>query len=431
MLTRAAHGILIVGTSLLTLGLATANPLLVGLSTVPLAAALLGVTESTPEIENVRIDAPETARAGDAVEVDLAIETDGTPGLLAVAVDLPETFDVVEGDSARLVDLDRGQTDTSWTLRLRAGKRGHERIGPVRAAPIATRGLQAIPAKPVAEARSIEVRPILVPVRRLESMRGTAATIAPDEDAARIGLETTDFRELREYRYGDPQKNVNWKATARLGPAADKPLVNEYEVEGRKAVWFMLDAGRHMAIGTNIENGFEAGVAAVSGLALAYTERGYRVGLHVYNEPGSDPIFPDVGEQQRLKIQRRLARVELSDTDTSPLEAVVECRSWLARDKPMVVFVTRADHQLDELEAAIRRVRAMSPEHPQPVVVIEPVGYHLVPGGEIADVTARLLEHAAKPRYQRLRDLGAVVIPWNPREQPLERLLFYGVIQHR
>lgn len=428
MFTRAAHALLVTALSLLTLGLATANPLIVGFSVFPLIAIAVSTTEGPPDVTGAELDLAERVRAGDVVDVQVELEVPGG-GLVASHVDLPDEFDLVEGDNTRLLEAEAGQASTSF--KVRAAKRGRYEIGPVRAAGVPLTGLRSSPMEEQAPARALEVDPGLIPIRRLQAMRGTAATLAPDEDQARVGLKTTDFRELREYRFGDPPRAVNWKATARMGPATDTPLVNEYEVEGRQAVWFMLDAGEHMSVGTTVENGFELAVAAVSGLALAYIDRGYKVGFYAYNVDESEPFYPDVGQKQFLKIQRRLATMEPGDTEEGPLAAVERCRSWLVSSAPMTVFVTRTEVDTQRLEAAIRRIRAMDPEAKRPVVVIEPEAYHLVPGGEAVQVTSDLLDHLSKPRHQRLRDLGAIVLRWNPEREPLERLLFRGVLEHR
>lgn len=428
MLTRTGHALVVAIVALLSLGLATANPLLVAASAFPLTALVLGLSERAPRVETARLEAPSTARAGDVVEVQAHVEVASTAGLVAVGVDVPEPFDVVEGDTARLVDVEPGET-VRLAFRVRAAKRGRFELGPVRAAPIYLDAVLGSSAEPVTEGEQLEVSPSLVPVRRLRSLRGTASTLAPEGDEARVGLKTTDFREIREYRPGDPPRSVNWKATARLGPAADPPLVNEYEVEGRKAVWFMLDAGRHMAVGTTVENGFELGIAAAGGLALSYIDRGYQVGLHTYNGGPEEPLYPDVGQAQSRKLQRRLADLSPGEGDEGPVDAVARCRDWLIQAAPMVVFVTRTGVDTARLEEAVRRIRAMDPEGKRPIVVVEPQPFHLVPGGEAEEGASRLIEHLARPRHRRLRALGAVVIPWNPDREPLERLLFRGVTQ--
>jgi uncharacterized protein (DUF58 family) len=423
--TRAAHGLLLVGTTLLVAGLGTANLVLVGLSALPLVTALVGLAETPPRVRDVEIEAPSEARAGDLVDVSVHLETDGR-GLVALSLPLPDPFSVPEDPNLAL--LAASEDAHTVSVKVRTAKRGRHELGPAQVAPVPQVGLRSKPAQPVGEAATIDVHPALIPLRRLQRMRGTAAEVGADEDAARIGLKTTDFREIREYRFGDPPKAVNWKATARLGPAADRPLVNEYEVEGRQAVWFLLDAGRHMAVGTSVENGFEAAVGAASGLAMAYLDRGYRVGLHAYNTDAGDPVYPDVGDKQFHKLQRRLSRLAPGDTDEGPLQAVVDSQAWLVQHKPMVVFLTRTDVASDELEEAIRRINAMAGEDPQPVVVIEPLAHHLVDGDEATHQAARLLDHEIQPRHDRLRRLGAHVIGWNPREETLESLLFQDVV---
>lgn len=429
MLTRTGHALVLAILALLTLGLGTANPVLVAASALPLVALALGLADPAARVEAVRLEAPERARAGDVVEVHAVLEAGARGGLVAARVDLPDAFDVVGGESARLVEVpDDGQARLE--LKVRAAKRGRFEVGPVRVAPLHAAGVRAAEATPATDATSLDVSPALVPVQRLRRLRGTSATLAPEGDEARVGLKTTDFRELREYRSGDPPRSVNWKATARLGPAADAPLVNEYEVEGRKAVWFMLDAGRHMAVGTTVENGFELGVAAAGGLALSYIDRGYKVGLHTYNGGREEPLYPDAGQGQYRKLMRRLADLSPGDADEGPLDAVERCRDWLVQVSPMVVFVTRTETDTARLEDAVRRIRSLDRQRRRPIVVVEPQAFHLVPGGEAEQATSRLLEHLARPRHERLRRLGALVIPWNPEREPLERLLFRGVQHH-
>lgn len=426
MLTNAGHGLVLAALALLTLGLGTANPLLIALTALPLTAFILGLTEPLPRVASARLEAPVRARAGDTVDIQAHVTFDpGDEGLIAARVSIPDAFDLVEGSNVAL--LDASQAEASLRFKVRAARRGRFTIGPLTAAPVPLAGVRSIQPSRVAQERSFVVNPGVVPLRRLKAVRGTSATLAPEGDEARVGLKTTDFRELRGYRFGDPPRTVNWKATARLGPAMEKPLVNEYEVEGRKAVWFMLDAGQHMAVGTTVENGFEMAVTAVSGLALSYVDRGYKVGFYAYNTTRERPLFPDVGAKQFRKLQQRLSSMAPGAVDEGPLEAVVRCRSWLMSIAPMVVFVTRTEVDTARLEEAIRRIRSLDPLKKRPVLVVEPQPFHLVPGGTVEEHTSTLLEHMAKRRHERLRALGAIVVPWNPEADTLERLLFEGV----
>ena len=92
----------------------------------------------------------------------------------------------------------------------------------------------------------------------------------PVIDVAKIGVATTDFREIRNYVYGDPVKNINWKATARCTSPQAWPLTNEYEVEGKKTVWIFQDASRFLEVGTDIENAFEYCLEAANSVDLLF-----------------------------------------------------------------------------------------------------------------------------------------------------------------
>ncbi len=54
--------------------------------------------------------------------------------------------------------------------------------------------------------------------------------------------EGTDFKELTEYRVGDPIRHIDWKATLKH----NKPIVREFQDERDQCVLFMLDCGRRM-----------------------------------------------------------------------------------------------------------------------------------------------------------------------------------------
>ena len=65
------------------------------------------------------------------------------------------------------------------------------------------------------------------------------AWLAGDRRLQEIGIKTyqqrgegTDFKQLTEYRYGDPVRHIDWKATLRLG----KPIVREFQDERDQCV---------------------------------------------------------------------------------------------------------------------------------------------------------------------------------------------------
>ncbi|HET7197212.1 MAG TPA: DUF58 domain-containing protein [Burkholderiales bacterium] len=74
--------------------------------------------------------------------------------------------------------------------------------------------------------------------------------LATDNRLSQIGVlqvrrrgEGMEFHQLREYRQGDAQRAVDWKATARSG----KLISREYEDEKDQRVLLVVDCGRRMA----------------------------------------------------------------------------------------------------------------------------------------------------------------------------------------
>ncbi|OGA58309.1 MAG: hypothetical protein A3G81_29285 [Betaproteobacteria bacterium RIFCSPLOWO2_12_FULL_65_14] len=74
--------------------------------------------------------------------------------------------------------------------------------------------------------------------------------LATDNRLSQIGVlqvrrrgEGTAFHQLREYRQGDPQRAIDWKATARTA----RLISREYEEEKDQRLLLVIDCGRRMA----------------------------------------------------------------------------------------------------------------------------------------------------------------------------------------
>ncbi|MES2262362.1 MAG: DUF58 domain-containing protein [Pseudomonadota bacterium] len=87
--------------------------------------------------------------------------------------------------------------------------------------------------------------------------------------------EGTDFRQLREYRQGDSQRSIDWKATARQ----QKPISREYQEERDQQVVFLLDTGRRMLARDDGGSHFDHALQAVLSLGFIAQKQGDAVGL--------------------------------------------------------------------------------------------------------------------------------------------------------
>jgi uncharacterized protein (DUF58 family) len=98
-----------------------------------------------------------------------------------------------------------------------------------------------------------------------------------------LGLGT-DLESIRDYLPDDDIRQVNWRATARLG----RPMSNTYRVEQDREVVCLLDCGRLMAAplpaGGAILTRLDAAVDVVAAMAAVADEIGDRVGVVAFDD---------------------------------------------------------------------------------------------------------------------------------------------------
>jgi uncharacterized protein (DUF58 family) len=108
------------------------------------------------------------------------------------------------------------------------------------------------------------------------------AVLATDHRLSQIGVlqrrrrgEGLDFHQLREYREGDSQRQVDWKATTRMG----KLISREYQDERDQQVVILLDCGRRMGARDGDLSHFDEVVNAALLMAYVSLRQGDAVGL--------------------------------------------------------------------------------------------------------------------------------------------------------
>jgi uncharacterized protein (DUF58 family) len=94
-----------------------------------------------------------------------------------------------------------------------------------------------------------------------------------------LGLGT-DFESIRDYLPDDDVRQVNWRATARMG----RPMSNQYRVEQDRDVVCLVDAGRLMAAPVGDRTRLDATIDAVAAVALVADEVGDRCGVVAFDD---------------------------------------------------------------------------------------------------------------------------------------------------
>ena len=114
------------------------------------------------------------------------------------------------------------------------------------------------------------------------------ALMATDHRLSQLGVlqrrrrgEGMDFHQLREYREGDPQRQIDWKASARM----HKLISREYQDERDQQIVLLLDCGRRMSARDDALSHFDHVVNSALLLAYVGLRQGDAVGLLTMSGP--------------------------------------------------------------------------------------------------------------------------------------------------
>ena len=414
----------------LAIALVFGNPLLLAGAVFTLLIVLLGALLRPPSGVIIERDMPRVVCwAGDRLRIQRNVTISSGLGTLYVYDSLPAEIQLSEGNNFRAVWKWPGVKSFDLSYEVLCSKRGLYTLGETVWEADGPLGFRPGHSGTATEPREFSVMPRIQDVRRVKEMRARAFTRIFRTDVAAQGPSTTDFKDLRPYSPGDPLRIINWKASARNSYSAHPLLVNEYESEGRKAIWIFLDGAEYMEVGTSLSSLIDHAVEAAGSIAQYYLSQGYTLGAYIYNTP-NDILTPDTGRKQFKRLTDMLITLQPGPAKQSLAEAVEWCKSFLYRLQPEVYAITRLDvhyprdgkgsHPIEDFTAGLRRLVALRPRSrrttPVRVVHIDAAG--LAQGESALDAhTQGLMRLEARLLYGPVRDVGASVVAWDPKQQ--------------
>jgi uncharacterized protein (DUF58 family) len=211
-------------------------------------------------------------------------------------------------------------------------------------------------------------RALVVAVRRGRFRQPGLHTRGP------LGLGT-EFESIRDYLPDDDVRQINWRATARVG----RPMSNQYRVETDRDVVCLIDAGRLMTApivvpGRNALTRLDAAIDAVTAVALVADELGDRCGVIAFDREvrrrvsprraGGEAVVHSIFDLEPRPLdsdydlafrhvggsKRSLVLVLTDLVDEAAAQSLLNAVPVLARRHAVVVASVR-DHDLD---AAVR-----------------------------------------------------------------------------
>jgi uncharacterized protein (DUF58 family) len=193
------------------------------------------------------------------------------------------------------------------------------------------------------------------------------AWLAGDHRLQEIGIKTyqqrgegTDFKQLTDYRYGDPVRHIDWKATQRLG----KPIIREFQDERDQCIMVLIDCGRRMradergqAAGTSH---FDQVLNAVMLLSYVALKQGDAVGaLSFGTTAGGQRWFaPRKGVHALNALMGEFYDVQPSPTHSDYVTAAQDVLRRQPRRALVVVVTNFRDEDSSELAQALRLLRS-------------------------------------------------------------------------
>jgi uncharacterized protein (DUF58 family) len=173
------------------------------------------------------------------------------------------------------------------------------------------------------------------------------------EYAAVVTGRGTEFNDLREYVRGDDVKDLDWKATARVG----QPLIRRYVAVRRRTVLLVVSTGRSMTAAHTLELGKRELAVEMAGLlGWLAVRQGDAVGV-VYGDAAGARSMP--ARTSELHLERCLGAiydaVQATSAD-SDLVGLLDHVARTVRRRALVLVVCEDEDGSPGLEAALRRL---------------------------------------------------------------------------
>ncbi len=452
MITRISQRILVSTLGLILLGFVMGNMILIYVGFIPVIYASIGFIIKTPKKYEVnRYDESLELFIGDRVTVKKTIKISKGLGPLIVYEKLPREFKLVNGSNIHVYWKGFEPITKQYEYEYECSRRGVYETGSVSIQGLHPFNLYPPNIETLANNQELVINPKPSIVKKVRRRQQYTLFPLPSESRIKLGAPTLDFREIRQYNHGDPYKNINWKATARLGTSPWKtPAVNEYEREGRRVVWIFLDKSNRLRLGNSINNSFEYAVQAATSLVEYYIVRQCKVGFAEFQTYPYKPIqgmwlrqkieevdsvtmnpdilYPESGQIQLYKINRRLLEVKTDTIGTSLLQIVQHAKRYLQGTNPLFIVITNLTHErvsdlrssLDEMMKYSRRLRGQRIN----ALIINVSGYFLASNTNYQKMAAALLQLEEKEFLRDVASPTVSVINWDPTSQDIvERMM--------
>ena len=268
------------------------------------------------------------------------------------------------------------------------------------------------------------------------------AWLAGDHRLQEIGIKTyqqrgegTDFKQLSEYRYGDPVRHIDWKATLRMG----KPVIREFQDERDQCVLLLIDSGRRMRADDRTggigSSHFDQVLNAVMLLSYVALKQGDAVGAMTFGTPiGEERTFsPRKGAQTLDALMGELYSVQPTPTHSDYVAAAQTLLRRYPKRALVIVITNFRDEDSSELSQALRLLRSrhlVLLASLRERVVGELIRQPMSNGEAVLDVaSAHLYEQSRRDAFVKLSARDALMVDAEPERLGIELVNRYHAVK--
>ncbi len=405
-------------------------------SMIPLMFLFFGLLLKRPgEIKGKKIIRKDSVNEGETIEVKINFRIDSGIGPVIFYDELPSDFELVKGNNFRLFWKGVNEKSGSYSYKVKCLKRGDKEIGSTVWTSEHILKLKTIKRGSISEKKQVRVYSKTSELEEVER-RHVGDLPTPKSEPSKLGIKTTEFKEIREYYHEDPLSMINWKATAKRGKKT-RPLVNEYEYEGERTIWIFLDADIDLRLGDTITNLFDGCVEATIDTAKFFTERRYLLGIYIYNS-NKEILHPETGKKQYNEIRKKLTEQSCTDVIVKEgfKDAVKECRSFLSRYKPLPIVITSLSKKDESFKDGCKLLRDFiigesTRRFPIWVIDVQPYSLNPRPQSSFKNNAALINSILQKPIKNFIKKNGGVVIEWDPASEDFQMAFLREVSKYQ
>ncbi len=183
--------------------------------------------------------------------------------------------------------------------------------------------------------------------------------LALDNRVSELGIHTRrrrgqglEFMQLREYREGDPLRQIDWKAVSRR----NQLISREYREEQNQQVIFLLDCGRRMRTRDRDLAYFDHVLNAVLLTSYIALRQGDAVGAYTFS--GEDRVLPPrKGHGAMNMMLNGLFDIQPNTAPSDYVEAAARIATRVKRRALVILITNLRDEDARELPIALAPLR--------------------------------------------------------------------------